>query len=422
MNPEVAAAIQTIEAHLIAIEDAGKRGENRAGHEYALLQKSGLFAAVRAADPGYYAILTGRVIKASSGVVLREIEKRAGNSEDHDPAAPSGIEVIDAADFLANFSPPEDIWTGVLRRAYAYAFTSPTNGGKTAVGCHIVPRFAFGLAIAGIPVEAMNVAYFAGENPHDVKPRLIAECQLLGIDPERLRGRVRIIPSAFPLLPNIEAMRSGLCDFPIGLAFVDTSAAYYHGEEINDNVAQRDHALALRTITTFTGNPTVVAPAHPIKNATRENLEPMGGSAFLNELDGNLTCWNEGSAITLGWHKKLRQPGFEPIQFALRVVEVNGVRYRDGRPYSTVALAHVSQDEAQQMEQSVVEYENRLLYALLRHPKQTETIRNWAEVAKVPVGSMSRLVGRLVKDAMIKKQRKRCVLTQVGKKEAERIT
>ena len=157
--------------------------------------------------------------------------------------------------------------TGLLRRGYAYALTSPTNGGKTAVGCHIAPRFALGREIAGIAVEPINVVYFAGENPHDVKPRLIAECQLLGVDPEQLRGRMRVIPSAFPLLANVEPIRLRLRDFPIGLAFVDTSAAYYHGDEINDNVAQRDHALALRTITTFAGNPTVVAPAHPIRNA-----------------------------------------------------------------------------------------------------------------------------------------------------------
>jgi len=28
---------------------------------------------------------------------------------------------------------------------------------------------------------------------------------------------------------------------------------------------------------------------HPVKNASRDNLLPMGGSAFLNEVDGNLT-------------------------------------------------------------------------------------------------------------------------------------
>ena len=68
-----------------------------------------------------------------------------------------------------------------------------------------------------------------------------------------------------------------------------------------------------------------------------------------------------------------------------------------------------------------MEYENRLLYALLRHPKQTETHRDWATVAQVPFGSMSRLLGRLIKDAMIKKQRKGYVLTELGKREAEGI-
>ena len=52
----------------------------------------------------------------------------------------------------------------------------------------------------------------------------------------------------------------------------------------------------------------------------KENLLPRGGSAFVNEVDGNLSLWSDdnGRTTQLHWFGKLRGPGFEPIDFELK--------------------------------------------------------------------------------------------------------
>ena len=77
------------------------------------------------------------------------------------------------------------------------------------------------------------------------------------------------------------------------LVVIDTSAAYFEGDEPNNNAQQGVHAARLRTLIDLPGGPCVLALCHPIKNADRDNLIPYGGGAFLNEVDGNLTCWKD---------------------------------------------------------------------------------------------------------------------------------
>ena len=78
---------------------------------------------------------------------------------------------------------------------------------------------------------------------------------------------------------------------PFSLVIVDTSAAYFEGDDENNNVQAGNHARMLRSlIDTVEGGPTILVPAHPTKNATPDNLLPRGGGAFVNEMDTNLVC------------------------------------------------------------------------------------------------------------------------------------
>jgi hypothetical protein len=67
-----------------------------------------------------------------------------------------------------------------------------------------------------------------------------------------------------------------------------------------DRLSHHDNA---RGFTECEGHPAVVVLSHPIKNASRSNLLPRGGGAFLNELDGNLTLWSDnlGEVTELHW-------------------------------------------------------------------------------------------------------------------------
>jgi hypothetical protein len=151
--------------------------------------------------------------------------------------------------------------------------------------------------------------------------------------------------------------------------FVDTSAAFYSGDDENDNVAMRRHASALRELTTLPGKPTVFVLCHPTKNAQRESLLPRGGGAFLAEVDANLTLWKDDAGIvTLHWCGKIRGSSFDPIRFELAQIELEGFKDARGRAIFSVAARHVPDERAEQIEAKVLDDENRLLIAMQRKP------------------------------------------------------
>jgi hypothetical protein len=98
-----------------------------------------------------------------------------------------------------------------------------------------------------------------------------------------------------PSLPRIREETAGL---DLRLVIVDTAAAYFKGDDGNSNAQQGAYARLLRELTFLPGKPAVVVPSHPVKNASKDNLLPVGGGAFLNEVDGNLTLWSDAEGQT----------------------------------------------------------------------------------------------------------------------------
>ena len=112
---------------------------------------------------------------------------------------------------------------------------------------------------------------------------------------------------------------------PFALLVVDTAAAYFHGKDENDNVQAGSFARLLRSLTQqIPGGPTGFISTHPTKNAAPENLLPRGGGAFLNEMDGNLTCVKRELISEVHWLGKFRGPDFAPFSFLIQA--------RDDRP------------------------------------------------------------------------------------------
>jgi len=112
---------------------------------------------------------------------------------------------------------------------------------------------------------------------------------------------------------NAEAAKHG----PFSLMVVDTSAAYYTGDDENSNTQLGAHARTLRSFVDLPGGPTVIATCHPTKNPNPDNLLPRGGGAFIAEVDGNLVLLKEpgGMVVDMTTHGKFRGPEFEPFSF-----------------------------------------------------------------------------------------------------------
>ena len=113
---------------------------------------------------------------------------------------------------------------------------------------------------------------FAGENPDDVRARWLAMSQQMDFDVETIK--VYFVPGRFKISELIERIRDEVRKLGgVSLLIIDTSAAYFEGDDENSNVQLGGHASGLRELS-LPGGPTTIINCHPTKNATDDNLVP----------------------------------------------------------------------------------------------------------------------------------------------------
>jgi hypothetical protein len=310
-----------------------------------------------------YEIGTAEAIDAA----ITKAFERNGNGHDapaHGGTKPNahggGNLIQSSAQFVKGFIPPDYLIDGILQRRFLYSFTGKTGSGKTAIVLLFAASVALGRSIGPFEVTQGRVLYFAGENPDDVRMRWIAMAQQMDFDVDAID--VCFIPGRFKisaLRPRIlkEVQDTG----DVVLVVVDTSAAYFEGDEANSNTQQIAHALMLRTLVGLPGGPCVIANCHPVKNATADNLIPYGGGGFLNEVDGNLTSLIENAAIEVHWQGKFRGPDFAPINFTVRTVTHEHLKDTKGRLIPTVVASHLSEIGQQELANVARSNEDKLL-------------------------------------------------------------
>lgn len=239
------------------------------------------------------------------GISAKELADRAWSK-------PITTLVISAKDFVANFSPPDYLIDGVVQRRFIYSMTAPTGAGKTAIALLLSVLVAKGDPLGEHEIGKGRVLYLAGENPEDIRMRLMAMSDQLKFDIETLE--LSFIEGTFSIPNFFERIKSEITtQGEVSLVVVDTSAAYFTGDEENNNPQMGEHARTLRRLTTLPGRPCVIVCCHPTKNAGNDNLLPRGGGAFIAEMDGNLVCLKRDSVVDLHWQGKFRGPDFDPM-------------------------------------------------------------------------------------------------------------
>jgi hypothetical protein len=240
--------------------------------------------------------------------------------EDHEAAIVAKRSlIISSKDFIAGFVPPDYLIDGILQRRFVYSLTAPTGGGKTALALLFSAFVALGQALGKHGVAKGRVLYLAGENPDDIRMRWIAMAEKVGFFVNAID--VHFIPGTFPIAKMMPRIKEEVASMGgVDLVVVDTSAAYFDGDQENDNVQMGTHARVLRSLTTLTGGPCVVVACHPTKHASDNNLLPRGGGAFIAEMDGNLVCLKRDSIVDLHWQGKFRGAEFESVGFELESV------------------------------------------------------------------------------------------------------
>lgn len=336
-----------------------------------------------------------------------------------DPLPPA---IFSSGDFVRGFVPPDYFWYGIAQFRFLYGLTAATGTGKTAIALRLMAHGALGRPLSGREVVKTRVLMLVGENADDVRARWIALGEQMGFVPDEIDAH--FMPGTFSIpsfTSHINTLAERLGGF--GLVVVDTSAAYFDGDEENSNTQLGDHARSLRALTSIRGNPCVIVNCHPTKSANSENLLPRGGGAFLNELDGNLVAVSRDGCVEMHWHGKHRGPDFEPAAFELCTVTSDALRDTKGRHLPTVIARPLSAEE-QAAKATVAERDlKHLLATMAAHP--SVSVAELAEHAgwmltngKPHKSKVGRLLKELSAARYAAKELNTWALTKAGKKAA----
>lgn len=349
----------------------------------------------------------------------REKKKKARERVDGEDQSPLGF--VQTADFLNELEPMDFLLDGILRRRFIYSMTAKTGHGKTAVALRIAVSVATGSSITGHEAEKGKVAFFAGENPDDVRIRLICMLEQEKIDPADID--IYFISLRFDIEEAYDVIKEE-CDKlgGVDLIIVDTAAAYFQGDDDNSNAEMGRYGYMLRGLCSLPGGPTILVPSHPTKAATKDNLIPRGGGAFLNEVDGNITLWQTAGAVTMHHQGKYRGPEWQPITFSLDEVKSENVKDTKGRKVPSVMAVPMSETEAEAHEDQASKDMFSLLRRVNDYPKMS---MSWyAENLGWMSGAMgttpnkskvNRLLDELIEEGLVRKVAGKCQPTQKGK-------
>jgi hypothetical protein len=277
---------------------------------------------------------------------------------------PKSVEMLTSAEFVDSYVPPDYLVEGLLQRKFFYSLTGKTGAGKTAIALLFCALVATGRVLDGRQFELGRVLYLAGENPVDVQQRWIAMSQQMDFDAHAVD--VHFIPGVF----KISAMQAAIAVEVeklggVALVVIDTTAAYFEGDEENSNTQAGNYARMQRSlIDTLPGDPTILALCHPVKNAGDDNVTPRGGGAYLNEVDGNLTALQNDGVVQLHWQGKFRGPDFAPMAFHLRSVTHERLKDSKGRLIPTIIAEHMSELAEKEFRKITISHEDTVLRIL----------------------------------------------------------
>jgi len=370
--------------------------------------------------------------KRAAGVTIKTLFSRAqaagwknpmsGTSSAPQASAPVSKLIAETGEaFVAGFKPPEYTIEGVLLRGYLYGITGKSNSGKTAIAVSLAACVGAGRPFGRHQSVVGRVLYLAGENPEDIRLRIKAYCVSMFL-PEAFNN-VTFVSRSFSISQHFaELMELSESVGGFDLVLVDGKTSFFTGDEENDNTQAYAQALELRSLTRLVGLPSVAVLCHPNRAVEgAEGLLPRGGSAFLNELDGNLTAWNSGGVVSLS-QNKIRGADFEPVKIKLDVFVFPDIKTNFGTPITSVIAKPLDMNESELLEEQAESEENRLLMLVNSSPKST--LREWAGLlgwndrnGQPMVSKVSRTLSQLKADKMVRKVRKNWKITAAGKAE-----
>jgi hypothetical protein len=327
-------------------------------------------------------------------------------------------------DFLRSYKPLSYVIDGVLPSGYLYGTTAKPGGGKTAF--LIITTLAVITGdemILGFAVRKGRVAYIAKENPDDIKMKIAVNCYLHNVDWDTLDASLFVFdgrdetPEAIIAALKADAEANG----EFALINYDTFQAGFAATgsgAFNENEDVLRFVLRLRPLTEVPGKPAVLVAFHPTKNAEEEKLIPYGGGSTYNEIDGNLTLWEEQGQTKFHWNR-IRGPAFEPRFFKIEMISCPDIVDDKGRQILVPAMRPISNQDAEQHGKDEAGFDLALIRAMAANPEGSHA--EWGTAC----GHGKSSVGYKLRDLQKKKYVEpglagKWRLTTKGQKEAER--
>jgi len=339
------------------------------------------------------------------------------------PAARVPMKRLDA--FLAEYEPLEYALEPIIRTGSLYTLTARTGAGKTAWLISVALALATGRSdVLGFEVEKGRVALLTFENPDDVRMRIKVSSWFFNIDVRKIVDDLLILDVRVKPEDALLELEAAALEAPLRLVLIDTLAAFFDGDNINDSVQGGGFMRRLRPITRLPGRPAVVVAAHPVKNAPQDNLLPYGSGAILNEVDGNLTLWRRtegpGGVVELHWQGKLRGLEFSPIPFRFEITTSPQVVDARGREVSLPTMLSAQFNEAEIEIQNEAEIAGKvaLLRAIRDNPKASQ--RHFAGIIARSKTTVTRMLLDLTHKGLIANPLGAWSLTPKGTQELQK--
>ncbi len=304
-----------------------------------------------------------------------------------------------AAEFAKEFQPPRYIIEKIAQGGYIYTLTARTGTGKTAWLASAALATAANMPrLVGSPVTAGRVVFLTFENPDDVRMRLMVAAHHADIWLDDLGDELLVLDARTSPEDVYAGLLARRCAGDFSLVIVDTLQAAFDGQDSNDAVSTGAFIRRCRVLNSLPGRPAVIVAAHPVKNASDDNLTPYGSGAVLNEVDGNLTLGRDGSGVvTLHWQGKFRGVNFDPRLYKIDlltspdVIDANGVQMQ--MPVMAATIAEAAEAKAQE----AVDGKVSLMRAMRATPDATQ--RDWA----ITIGRSTSTINAYLHDLKAKK-------------------
>ena len=146
-----------------------------------------------------------------------ELQARIDATKPVEPEIP----ILSKTEFLRGFVPPDYLVDGMLQRRFIYSLTGQTGHAKTAIALRIAQLVDSGGTLDGHEVARGRVAYLVGENPDDVRMRVIGDDAILG---DAGNNGIIFVPGVFDtdaLLRKVESLGE------LNLIIIDTSRGLF---------------------------------------------------------------------------------------------------------------------------------------------------------------------------------------------------